>query len=84
MMYLKGTIDLGPYYGRDNYYKLYGYMDSNWVGSAANRKITLGGCYCMGSTMISWFSRKQSSVALSTTEVEYIAVCSASCEAIWI
>jgi hypothetical protein len=34
--------------------------------------------------MISWQSRKQSSIALSTTEVEYIAVCSASCEAIWI
>ena len=34
--------------------------------------------------MISWFSRKQSSVALSTAEAEYIAACSASCEAIWI
>jgi len=34
--------------------------------------------------MISWFSRKQSSVALSTVESEYIAACSASCEAIWL
>ena len=34
--------------------------------------------------MISWFSRKQSSVALGTLEAEYIAVCSASCEAIWL
>ena len=34
--------------------------------------------------MISWFSRKQSSVALSMTEAEYIATCSASCEAIWL
>ena len=34
--------------------------------------------------MISWFSRKQSYVALSTTEVEYVAACSASCEAVWL
>ena len=34
--------------------------------------------------MISWFSRKQSNVSLSTAEAEYIAACSASCEAIWL
>ena len=34
--------------------------------------------------MISWFSRKQSSVALSTAKAEYIAACSASCEAVWL
>ena len=34
--------------------------------------------------MISWFSKKQSSVSLSTAEAEYIAACSASCEAIWL
>ena len=34
--------------------------------------------------MISWFNRKQSNVALSTVEAEYIAACSASCEAIWL
>ena len=47
-------------------------------------KSTSGGCYSLGSAMISLFSRKQSSVALSTTEAEYIAACSASCESIWI
>ena len=84
MRYLKGTIDLGLHYGRDHDYKLYGYMDSDWAGSATDRKSTSGGCYCMGFTMISWFSKKQSSVALSTTEAEYIAACSACCEVIWI
>ena len=49
----------------------------------SDRKSTSSGCYSLGSAMISWFSRKQSSVALSTAEVEYIATCSTSCEAIW-
>ena len=44
----------------------------------------LYGCYSLGSAMISWFSRKQSSVSLSMTEAEYIAACYASCEAIWL
>ena len=47
-------------------------------------KSTSGGCYSMGSAMISWFSRKQSSVSLSTAEAEYIEYFSTSCEAIWI
>ena len=56
MRYLKGTIDLVLYYGRDHDYILYGYMDSGWVGSVADRKNTLDGCYGLGSSMISWFS----------------------------
>ena len=38
MRSLKGTIDLGLYYGRDHDYRLYGYTDSDWAGSAADRK----------------------------------------------
>ena len=84
MRYLKGSIDFGIYYVRDHDYRLYGYIDSDWAGSAADRKSTSGGCYCLGSAMISWFSKKQSSVALNTVEAEYIAVYSTCCEAIWI
>ena len=58
MRYLKGTIDLVLYYGRDHDYNLYGYTNSDWVGSVSNRKSTSGRCYCLGSTMISWFSKK--------------------------
>ena len=84
MRYLKGTIDLGLYYGRDHDYKLYGYTYSDWVGNVAERKITSGGCYSLGSTMISWFSKKQSSVSLSMVDAKYIAACSASCDMTWI
>ena len=70
MRYLKGTRDFGLYYVRDIDYRLYGYTD--WDGIVSERKRTLGGCYCIVSSMISWFSRKQSSVSLNTTEAKYI------------
>ena len=75
-------IDLVLYYGRDHEYKLHGYTDSDWEANVVDRKSTSGGCYCLGSTMISWLSKKQSSVAHNTAEAEYIAACSACCEAI--
>ena len=84
MRYLKGMIDLGLYYIRDHDYRLYGYTYSYWEGSVADRKNTSDRCYCLGSAMISWFGKKQSNVALSTTEAEYIATCYACCEEIWL
>ena len=63
---------------------LEGYMDSDWAGSAINKKSTSSCCFNMGSGVISWFSRNQSCVALSTAEAEYVAACLASCEAIWL
>jgi hypothetical protein len=84
MRYLKGTLDFGLSYNGDHNFRLSGYTDSYWAGSVSDRKSTSGCCFSLGSTMISWTSRKQSSIALSTTEAEYIAACSASCEAIWL
>ena len=68
MRYLKGMIDFGLYYVGYHDYRLYGYIDAEWDGSTSDMNSTLGGCYCLGFTMISWFSRKQPSVALSTVE----------------
>ena len=68
MRYLKGTIDLILYYGRDHDYRLYGYMDSDWAGNVPDRKSTSGVFYCLGSAMISLYSKKQSNVSLSTAE----------------
>jgi hypothetical protein len=82
MRYLKGTLDYGLCYTRDHDFKLYGYTDLDWAGSASDRKNTSGCCFSLGLAMTSWQSKKQSCIALSTTEAEYIAACSASCEAI--
>jgi hypothetical protein len=62
----------------------HGYSDSSWVGSAVDRKSSSGGCFSLGSIVVSWFSRKQTFVALCSTEVEYMAVSLVSCEAIWL
>ena len=59
-------------------------MDADWARSVSDRKSTSGGCYSLGSAMISWFSRKQSSIALNMAAVEYIVAFSTSCEAIWL
>ena len=63
MRYLKGMIEFVLYYDRYHEYKLYGYTDLDWEGSATDKKSTSGGCYYLGSAMISWFSKKQFSVS---------------------
>ena len=50
-------------------------MDSDWVGSAIDRKSTLGCCISMRSGVISWFNRKQSCMALRKSEAKYVATC---------
>jgi hypothetical protein len=82
--YLKGTIDCGLRYDGDHDFTLSGYADVDWAGSASGRKSTSGCCFNLGSAMISWQSRKQSSISLSTMEAEYIVAYSSSYKAIWL
>ena len=84
MRYLKGTLDYGLRYTSSGEIKLHGYVDSDWSGSAKYRKSTSGCCFSLGSGMISWFSRKHTSIALSTDEAEYITACSACSETVWL
>jgi hypothetical protein len=84
MRYLKGTIDCGLNYDGDHDFALSRYTDADWAGSVSDRKRTSGCCFSLGSSMISWQSRKKYIIALITMEAEYIVACSASCEAIWL
>eukprot|EP00253_Pinus_taeda_P029105 PITA_29105 len=63
--------------------KLCGFIDADWAGSPTDIKSTSGGIFSIRSTAVSWYSRKQRSVALSSTEAEYMAASLAACEAIW-
>jgi hypothetical protein len=63
---------------------LHGYVDADWAGSAMDRKRTSSCCFTLVSAMVSWCSRKQSSVALSTAEEEYIALSVEVRGAVWL
>ena len=84
MRYLKGTLDCGLIYAVDSEFRLYGWDDLDWEGSVEDRKIISGCCFSLGSGVISWLNKKQTSVSLSTAEVEYIAACPSCSEAIWL
>jgi hypothetical protein len=84
LQYLISTIDYGLDYVRGDGLSLAGFTDSDWAGSVSDRKSTSGCCFGLGSAIVSWLSRKQKSVALSSAEAEYMAASQASCEAIWL
>ena len=81
--YLKGTSNLGLCY-QPSKTDLVGYSDADWAGDVNDRKSTSGYVFMMSGSPISWRSKKQSSVALSTAEAEYIALSSATQEAMWL
>eukprot|EP00253_Pinus_taeda_P036006 PITA_36006 len=60
-----------------------GFTDVDWARSPSDRKSTSGGIFNLGSTAVSWYNMKQSSVALSLVEAEYMAASQETCEAIW-
>eukprot|EP00253_Pinus_taeda_P010190 PITA_10190 len=53
--------------------KLQGFTDADWAGSRSDRKSTSGGIFNLGSTVVSWYNRKQTSIALSSAEAKYMA-----------
>ena len=83
LCYLRGTLGYGLWYRQEDEVKLCGFTDADWAGSPIDRKSTSGGIFSIGSTAISWYSRKQRSVALSSAEAEYMAASLAACEDIW-
>ncbi|GJW04293.1 putative ribonuclease H-like domain-containing protein [Tanacetum coccineum] len=71
--YLKGQPKLGLWYHKDSPFDLVAYTDSDYAGASLDRKSTTGGCQFLGFRLISWQCKKQTVVANSTTEAEYIA-----------
>ena len=76
LRYIKGTMDFGLLYSYNNDAALYEYSDSDWGGDQDERKNTIGYVFYLGSIAFTWMSKKQSIVALSTCEVEYLAASS--------
>lgn len=83
--YLKGTIDFKLKLGNINVdAPLIGYADANWADCKLNWKSNSGHIFFVFGAAISWCCRKQPCVALSSTEAEYISLCEAGQEAIWL
>src|SRR6185503_7725931 len=74
LRYLKHMPNIDLWYPKGASFTLLGYSDSDFAGCRVDRKSTSGGCHLLGRSLVSWSSKKQISVALSTAEAEYIAV----------
>ena len=82
--YLRGTSRFGLLYSKGTETDtLIGYSDADWGGNCNDYKSTSGYLFLIGGTAVTWKSKKQSCVALSTAEAEYMALSSAAQEAIW-
>jgi hypothetical protein len=72
MMYLVLTPNLGLWYPKGSHFELFGYSDVDYAGCKMDRKSTSGICQFLVRSLVSWSSKKQNSVALSTAETEYV------------
>ncbi len=84
LRYLKNTQNLGIWYDRNSPYELHAYTDADFAGCLVDRKSTSESCCFLGTSIITWGSKKQNSIALSTAEAEYIASGSCCAQILWI
>jgi hypothetical protein len=86
--YLRGTTSYGLCYqgrpGLDRVVDIHGFVDADWAGDLDRRRSTSGYVFNLFGGAISWMSKRQAVVALSTTEAEYMAATHASKEAVWL
>ncbi|GJS00510.1 putative ribonuclease H-like domain-containing protein [Tanacetum coccineum] len=82
--YLKGKPNLGLWYPRESPFDLEAFSDSDYGGSNLDRKSTTGGCQFLGQRLISWQCKKQTIVATSTTEAEYVAAANCCGQVLWV
>ncbi|GJS47457.1 hypothetical protein Tco_0597578 [Tanacetum coccineum] len=83
LRYIKGTTHLGLWYPKGTGIEIVVYADSDHAGDYVDRKSTSGICTFMGCCLTSWFSKKQTALAISTTEAEYVSAGKACQQALW-
>jgi hypothetical protein len=83
LRYLVYTPKFGLWYPKGSTFDLIGYSDADWAGCKIDRKSTSGTCQFLGRSLVSWASKKQNFVALSTTEAEYIAAGLCCAQLLW-
>ena len=83
LRYLKGTTNYGLWYPKGNNLDLYDFTDADWVGCVDDRKSTSGATFYLGGCLVSWSSKKQSTISLSTAEAEYIGAANCCTQVLW-
>lgn len=84
LRYLQGTIDYGIWYKKGGKGRMEVFTDSDFAGDLNDRKSTSGYLMLWDGAAVTWSSKKQNVVALSSTEAEYIAAASCACQVMWI
>jgi hypothetical protein len=78
------TLNFVLWYTKSDSNQLSGYTDSDFADNLDDRKSTSGHVFKQGTNLISWSSKKQPIVSISSTEAEYVAATSASCQVVWL
>ena len=84
LRYIQGTKEMGLKFQRTQKFEVAGYCDSDWGGCLDTRRSTSGYVFLLGGAAVSWSSKRQTTVAMSSAEAEYVAATHAAKEAIWI
>ncbi|XP_019436001.1 PREDICTED: uncharacterized protein LOC109342478 [Lupinus angustifolius] len=87
LRYVKGIVEHGlmlPSKANSTNHSILGFSDADWCGDKSDRNSTTSYVFMLGSAPISWCSKKQDVVALSSCEAKYIVACMAACQAIWL
>ena len=82
--YAKSMLNYGLFYAHGVDIEVFGYTDADWVGCAYDKRSTSGYVFSFGSGVVSWSSKKQPIVALSSREAEYREAAMATCEVAWL
>jgi hypothetical protein len=83
LRYLVATPCFGIWYPKGSTFDLIEYSDSDYTGCKVDRKSTTGTCQFLGRSLVSWSSKKQTSVSLSTAEAEYVAAGQCCAQLLW-
>ena len=84
LRYLKDTIFDGLHFSSHSSLTIQAYSDADWAGDPTDCRFTIGYCFLLGDSLISWRSKKQTVITRSSTEVEYRALAATTVELIWL
>jgi hypothetical protein len=84
LRYLKGCPGKCLFFPRNSSLQIKGYTDADWAGCKDTRRSISGQCFFLGHSLVSWRTKKQLTVSRSSSEAEYRALASASCELQWL